>query len=164
MTPPVEPAIASPESLRAVGSLLDQQPAHLCSLAVVPAGLVVVARRAVGTEALLLTPADLAHFRADHRAQRGQGRWTPPTDPLVPTGHEDLLRALGTLAVRYGWTWLRLVRTPTALLLHHGTHEARQSTALTAENLAQLLELSYIQRGAIHWALAQPRPEGRTHD
>ena len=109
--------------LRAAGHYLDENGRHLTSLSVTADGIVVTLAdsdiRRVG-DAVLLTHEDLRDLAAQARGRRNAGNAPHSADPLFPTGYEDFLRALETVAGQQGWTWLRLVRLSDTVLRHYG--------------------------------------------
>jgi hypothetical protein len=140
------------DGLRAAGRYLDTHACRLGSLSLTDYSIVLTLAPSDVHDAgaaLVLTHADLQVYAAQDRAARGVGVVSSSPDPLIPTSYEDFLRALGALAERCGWTYLRLVHLGNTLLLHYGTSPGREERRLDAGAILQILNAAFRQRRVV---------------
>ena len=141
------------DGLRAAGRYLDTHACRLGSLSLTDYSIVLTLAPSDVHDAgaaLVLTHQDLQDYAAQDRAARGVRATTfSSPDPLFPTGYEDFLRALGALAERCGWTYLRLVHLEDTLLLHYGTSPGREERRLDAGAILQILNAAFRQRRVV---------------
>lgn len=138
------------DGLRAAGHYLDGSGRRLASLLMVDDGIVVTLRpgdiRGVD-EAVLLTDEDLQNLYSAARSGRGSGDTVQFTDPLVPTGYEDFLRALAAPAGQESWSQIRLVRLGDEIMLSYRIAGQRHASVMAEAEVEELLNLAFRQRG-----------------
>ena len=138
------------DGLRATGHYLDRDHRRLVSLMIVSDGIVVSLRPRDprgDDEALLLDHDFLRGLWHDACGQRVErSGWTTP-DPILPTGYEDFLRAVGDAVARRKWSAVRLVRVGDEVIMRYGSAKERKELVLAAADVDALLNKAFMHRG-----------------
>jgi len=138
------------ELLRAVGDELDVT----CGVSRGPLRALTVGPREIVVIVGALTPGEpntlvrfervaLARLAAFGRSVRGQAVLRRPILHISPAGYADLLRAVGLLAGRCGWTDLRLLPFERGLVLYH---DGGREEVLGERRVRALVNDAYARR------------------
>lgn len=137
------------DGLRAAGRYLDENERRLVALLVVDEGIVVTLAPydiRDADEAILLTHDDLRALATQARTARGTGAIGQSQDPMLPTGYEDFMRAVGAVGAEQNWSWLRLLRLGDVALLRYGERDKRMEIELKADDVEKLLNYAFNLR------------------
>lgn len=142
------------DGLRAAGLYLDAHRLRMRALCTTGEGIALAVAGADPrhpARVAFLPHHELADTVLQARTSRGSGSadlWSLDADPVLPTGYQDFLRALGGLAGEQGWRSVCLVGAGESLIVRYGYGDAsaRSGASLDVEGVHTLLNLSFARR------------------